>query len=89
IRVLHRGGGRVAKKLVGVTAEGMTQPGDTVMSGDREVGRVTSAVNSPALGKRLALAYVHRDFIQPGTPLNVKTAAGDTPAAVVQLPVRA
>ena len=89
IRVLHRGGGRVAKRLVGVMVEGNAQPGDTVMSGDREVGRVTSAADSPALGKRLALAYVHRDFIQPGTPLNVKTAAGETPAAVVQLPVRA
>ena len=89
IRVLHRGGGRVAKKLVGVTVEGMAQAGDTVMSGDREVGRVTSAADSPALGKRLALAYVHRDFIRPGTPLNVKTAAGEAPAAVVQLPVRA
>ena len=88
IRVLHRGGGRVAKKLVGVTVQGMAQPGDTVLSGDREVGRVTSAADSPALGKRLALAYVHRDFIAPGTRLDVKTAAGVAPAAVVQLPVR-
>ncbi|MDQ3486309.1 MAG: hypothetical protein M3468_01080 [Acidobacteriota bacterium] len=88
IRVLHRGGGRVARKLVGLTVEGLAQPGDPVLNGEREVGRITSAADSPALGKRLALAYVHRDFVQPGTPLHVKTAAGEAPAAVVQLPVR-
>lgn len=89
IRVLHRGGGRVAKKLVGLAVDGSADPGDLVLSDAREVGRVTSAADSPALGKRLALAYVHRDFVQPGTTLNVKTAAGETPAAVVELPVRA
>lgn len=88
IRVLHRGGGRVAKKLVGLALEGSAHPGDIVRSETREVGRVTSAVDSPVLGKRLALAYVHRDFVQPGTPLNVRTAAGESPAAVVELPVR-
>ncbi|MBA3641863.1 MAG: folate-binding protein YgfZ, partial [Acidobacteria bacterium] len=89
IRVLHRGGGRVAKKLVGLAVDGSADPGDLVLSDAREVGRVTSAADSPALGKRLALAYVHRDFVQPGTTLNIKTAVGETPAAVVELPVRA
>ena len=88
IRVLHRGGGRVARRLVGLALDGPAEAGDQVSSQTREVGRVTSAVDSPALGKRLALAYVHRDFVAPGTHLNVKTAAGDSPAAVVELPVR-
>ncbi len=88
IRVLHRGGGRVAKKLVGLALDASAQPGDIVLQGAREIGRVTSAADSPALRKRLALAYVHRDFIAPGTALNVKTAAGEAPAAVVELPVR-
>ena len=89
IRVLHRGGGRVAKKLVGLALDGPALPGDIVLHGAREIGRVTSAADSPLLQKRLALAYVHRDFIAPGTALNVKTAAGEAPAAVVELPVRA
>ena len=89
IRVLHRGGGRVAKKLVGIALDGPAQAGDVVFSGDaREIGRITSAVDSPALGKRLALAYVHRDFVERGTALNVKTAAGEAPAAVIEMPVR-
>ena len=89
IRVLHRGGGRVAKRLVGLAVDGPAYPGDVVLSAAREVGRITSAADSPALGKRLALAYVHRDYIQTGTSLNVRTAAGDAPAAVIELPVRA
>ena len=95
IRVLHRGGGRVAKKLVGLALDGPALsgdpalPGDIVLQGEREIGRITSAADSPALQKRIALAYVHRDFIAPGTALNVKTAAGEAPAAVVELPVRA
>lgn len=89
IRVLHRGGGRVAKKLVGLALDGSAQPGDIVFAETREIGRVTSAADSPALGKRLALAYLHRDFVEPGTPVYVRTAAGDSPAAVIKLPIRA
>ena len=69
IRVLHRGHGRVARKLVGLTLEGdvIPQPAAAVHSGDREVGRVTSSARSPALQRPVALAYVHRDFVAEGT----------------------
>ena len=87
IRVLHRGGGRVAKKLVGLALDGPAQAGDVILKNAREIGRITSAVDSPSLGKRLALGYVHRDFVEPGTVVNVKTAAGETPAAVVEMPI--
>ena len=76
IRVLHRGGGRVAKKLVRLTVDAPEAgPGDLVHAGDREVGRITSAVDSPKFGKRVALAWVHRDFAEPGTALTIKGAA--------------
>ncbi|MEX1129109.1 MAG: glycine cleavage T C-terminal barrel domain-containing protein [Vicinamibacterales bacterium] len=75
IRVLHRGGGRVAKKLVRLAVDAPDAgPGDLVYAGDREVGRITSAVDSPKFGKRVALAYVHRDFAEPGTALTIKGA---------------
>ena len=73
IRVLHRGHGRVARKLVGLVLNA-TQPvstGSIVRSGEREIGRVTSSAFSPALQKPIALAYVHRDFIGPGTAVSV------------------
>jgi folate-binding protein YgfZ len=76
IRVLHRGGGRVAKKLVRLTVDAPDAgPGDLVYAGDREVGRITSAVDSPKFGKRVAFAYVHRNFAEPGTALTIKGAA--------------
>ncbi len=84
VRVLHRGHGRVARKLVGLAIDGPRTPeaGATVMSADREAGQITSAVHSPALGRPIALAYVHRDFTAPGTPLSVDGAA----ATVTALP---
>src|SRR5918912_2754290 len=73
IRVLHRGHGRVARKLVGLTIDGgdAVAHGAQVMSGDRIVGKVTSSTVSPALNRPIALAYVHREFVEPGTSLTV------------------
>ncbi len=71
IRVLHRGHGRVARHLVGLTIDGPAPaPGVPVLAGHRDVGRVTSAAVSPRAGT-VALAYVHRDFAAPGTDLLV------------------
>jgi folate-binding protein YgfZ len=84
IRVLHRGHGRVARKLVGLVIDGPQVPasGAVIRSGDREVGRVTSSTQSPALKRPIALGYVHRDFVEPGTKLTV----GDESAEVTTLP---
>jgi folate-binding protein YgfZ len=73
IRVLHRGHGRVAKKLVGLALDSDVAPaaGAIVKSADRTVGEITSAVRSPALGRPIALAYVQRDFVAIGNALSV------------------
>ncbi|HEV3140403.1 MAG TPA: glycine cleavage T C-terminal barrel domain-containing protein, partial [Vicinamibacterales bacterium] len=88
IRVLHRGHGRVARKLVGLRihvsrADGIPGPGAAIRSGDREVGHVTSAAFSPAINEAIALGYVHRDFVEPGTALTIDGARAD----VVTLPI--
>jgi folate-binding protein YgfZ len=75
IRVLHRGQGRVAKRLVGMVgaaADGPLQPGMRVESAGREIGSLTSAVDSPRLRRPIALGYVHRDFSEPGHVLEVR-----------------
>jgi folate-binding protein YgfZ len=76
IRVLHRGHGRVARKLVGMRIDGEKAPasGTVIRSADREIGRVTSAAMSPALNQPIALGYVHRDFVSPGTIISVDGA---------------
>ena len=85
IRVLHRGHGRVARRLVGLLIEGRSAPaaGAPIRSGDREIGHVTSATISSALDRPIALAYVQRDFVQPGTAVMV---ADGVPAVVSALP---
>jgi folate-binding protein YgfZ len=85
IRVLHRGHGRVARKLVGLSFEAaapVPARGEKVLSGDREIGMITSAVRSPAFDRAIGLGYVHREFTQSGTPV---IAAG-FPAIVTALP---
>jgi folate-binding protein YgfZ len=90
IRVLHRGQGRVAKRLVGLTFDAsgeVARKGDPVSSGDRLIGAVTSSARSPALGRPVAMAYVHRDFTSASTAVSVTTTSGPQPATVTSLPI--
>ncbi len=88
VRILHRGHGRVARRLVGIVLEtsGSAARGDRIYTEDRDVGLVTSAVMSPALERPVALAYVHRDHVAPGTAVTVRHGAAIFPATVVSLP---
>jgi tRNA-modifying protein YgfZ len=70
VRVTTRGGGRVAKRLVRLKfAPGLQafKPSGLLFSGDREIGRITSVAYSPGQDAIVALGYVHRDFVEPGT----------------------
>ena len=76
IRILHRGQGRVARRLVGLLLDAGAPPpgaGAALCRGDREdaepVGAVTNARQSPALGRPIALGYVKRELAAPGTEL--------------------
>jgi folate-binding protein YgfZ len=84
VRVLHRGHGRVARRLVGLTVNGSAAPpsGAPVEAQGKEIGSVTSSAISPALGKPIALAYLHRDFVTAGTIVRVT----DTDAVVTPTP---
>ncbi len=89
VRVVHRGGGRVARKLVGLRLDGATVPGvrATVRAPRGEVGRVTSAAWSPRLRCAVAMAYVHRDFVEPGTMLTVDCEGAPVAATVSAFPI--
>jgi len=73
VRVTHRGHGRVARRLVSIVlpAGRVPGPGDAICAGDRQVGAITSATESPKLGSALALGYVQRDYAAAGTALTV------------------
>ncbi len=88
VRVLHRGHGRVARRLVGVVLDEGAVPaaGAVIRSGDQEVGRVTSAVMSPTLGQPIVMGYVHRDHVAPGTAVSVGPAEAGVAGSVMALP---
>ena len=75
VRVTHRGGGRVAKKLVRWIGDGTAQivplPEATIESAGKEIGRVTSAAFSPGKDRVVGLGYVHRDYATSGTELTI------------------
>jgi folate-binding protein YgfZ len=73
VRVMHRGHGRVARRLVSIVIDGGDVParGDKILLGDRTVGEITSATASPKVGSPLALGYVQREHAVAGTELTV------------------
>ena len=84
IRVLHRGHGRVARKLVTLRIAGLVpERGARLFAADRDVGFVTSAAASPRLGT-VAMGYVHRDFVATGTTIETATDSGRVPAIVTE-----
>jgi folate-binding protein YgfZ len=88
VRILHRGRGRVARKLAGLLIDGDEAPGrgDLLRAGDRDAGRVTSAVVSRALARPIAMAMLQRDFLEPGTQLTVLHGEKPLAAVVTGLP---
>ena len=77
IRILHRGKGRVARRLVwvehvphGPDLPGW-QPGDPVHAGEKLVGTLSSVCWSPARGGLLGIAMLHRDVTEPGTVVRI------------------
>jgi tRNA-modifying protein YgfZ len=82
IRVLHRGHGRVARRLVGIVVDGSEVPphGVRIVVDGREVGEITSSTMSPALQRPIALGYVRRDFVEPGTKVTIEGVAGEVTA---------
>jgi folate-binding protein YgfZ len=83
IRVLHRGGGRVARRLVRIGFA--SAPGAGLSADGREVGRVTSAAYSPGEGRWLALGYVPRDVADRGGRIVSSAGAGDVAGEILGL----
>jgi folate-binding protein YgfZ len=88
VRIRDRGHGRIVRKLVGLVLDGADEPapGDSLSVDGTDVGRVTSAAYSPTLGTSIALGYVHRDHIAPGSRLTVAHGGTELSAVVTALP---
>lgn len=91
VRVLHRGHGRVSRKLTGLTMNQLVDPPSlstrvSLWHHDEEVGEMTSAGFSPAAGAVIGLGYVKRDWLEPGTVLEVGVDPDPVSAEVTALP---
>jgi folate-binding protein YgfZ len=76
-------GGHVNKLLRGLRLAAPGAAGERIHAGGKEVGRITTAGVSPALGP-IAMGYVHRSAAEPGTVVEVASK----PATVARLPLR-
>ncbi|MEQ9618001.1 MAG: aminomethyltransferase family protein [Deltaproteobacteria bacterium] len=81
--------GHVNRHLTGFIIDGDELPlrDDEIYNGDKKVGRVTSSVFSPVLGRPVALGYIRREFREPGTRVSIHSAGAQTlNAGVSELP---
>ncbi len=89
-RVHHRAHGRANRRLSGLVIEGERVPerGAKILrpQDDLEVGTVMSAAASPALKRVVALGYVKREWVEPGTLLTVIIGGAPVAATVAALP---
>lgn len=78
--------GHMNRKLAGLLL-GATEasPGTELKKDGKKVGWLTSVAHSPRKGQSVALGYVHRDHLEPGTVLTV--GEGPAEATVAALPL--
>jgi folate-binding protein YgfZ len=80
--------GHVNRRLTGLRMEDRPIPahGAEVRAEEKAIGVVTSAVDSPALGRPIAMAYIRRELLTPGTRVEVAGAGGPLTGYVTSLP---
>lgn len=86
VRIRDRG--HVNRHLRGLLVDGPEVPeaGAEVWADGAVIGRITSAVRSPALGRAIALAFLRRPHAAAGTRVEVRSGGRTLAAAVSELP---
>jgi folate-binding protein YgfZ len=80
--------GHVNRRLTGLLLEGddVAAPGSTVFAAGAEVGWTVSSVVSFALQRPIALAYLRREVLEPGSRVQVSSGERQIDATVQALP---
>jgi aminomethyltransferase len=80
--------GHVNRELTGLRfspdLKTLPKKNDKLMDGEKEVGYVTSAIDSPSLKVKVGLGYVRKEVV--GKDLTLRTSGADSPVIVVPLP---
>lgn len=58
----------------------------SIYSGDKNIGRITSSLYSPFLRRGISLGYLNRQFLEPGTTVEIGLPNGNIKAEVTSLP---
>ncbi|KAG6039485.1 hypothetical protein E4U19_005806 [Claviceps sp. Clav32 group G5] len=83
----NKGGAGVERRRVGFFVEGApAREGADVQFEGESVGKITSGIPSPTLGKNIAMGYVRDGLHKPGTELDVVVRGRLRKAAVARMP---
>jgi folate-binding protein YgfZ len=89
IRILHRGGGRVAKRLVRLrfddSLRDVPPAGTPLVIDGQSTGRITSAALSPSTGRVIALGYLPRERAEAGGQVTIEIAGAKHAAEIIGL----
>ncbi len=78
-----------SRKLVGLLVDaggGVPRPGFPLVTGDKQVGQLTSGTFSPTLRRSIAMGYVARDLAEARTRLGLDIRGREVGATVTKLP---
>jgi len=80
--------GHISKKLSGLLVKGDIVPthGDLLKREGKEIGAITSALESPSLDSVIALGYVKYGFFEVGSTVEIESNHGTQQASVVEIP---
>jgi aminomethyltransferase len=70
-----------------IEGAGIPREGNPVMSGDEQVGTVTSGTFSPSLELGIGMAYVRADLAEPGAEVEIDVRGKRRPARVASKPL--
>ena len=79
----------MSRALIGLDLASETDPplpGTALFSGEQRIGRLTSSTVPPGWKRPIALGYVKRKWVEPGSTLTLDKPGAARPARVVELP---
>ncbi|HEY3192946.1 MAG TPA: glycine cleavage system aminomethyltransferase GcvT [Solirubrobacterales bacterium] len=85
-QVREEGPAEILRPFV-LTGSGIPRQGNPIMSGDQQVGEVTSGTMSPCLEVGIGMGYVRSDLSEPGTKIEIDVRGKRRPAEVRKAPL--
>jgi aminomethyltransferase len=85
-RVRDEGPTEVLEPFV-ITGAGIPRQGNRIVTGDEDVGEVTSGTMSPSLEVGIGMGYVRKDLAEPGTEIEIDVRGKRRPAEIRERPL--